>query len=223
MATNLIANGILSLQLLLPAFNEFADRAELGVRLPLDEKRVTKSYVSKNQIGPGAMAVFDGQHQFNWTSSTNSPWTGRFLYYDNSNSVARIDRSKLPELAKLKSVISTNEAREIAERCLKELGYDLKKVNAAPPIVHQWTYDPRQPGEDAVLLPAFGLRWLPEGATEPHWSQILLEMEVSGLSGKITRFEPRSGAAKASSIDLRKFTVATNRTELPPAAGRNTR
>lgn len=213
MATNLIANGIITLQLLLPAFNEFADRAELGLRLPLDEKRVTKSYISKNQLSPGAMAVFDGQHQINWNSSTNNPWTGRFLYYDNSNSVAKVERTKLPELAKLKSVIPTNGAREIAERCLKKLGYDLKKANAAPPIVYQWTYDPQQPGEDAVLLPAFGLRWLPEGTREPHWSQILLEMEVSGLTRRITRFEPQPGAAKASSIDLREFTFTTNRIE----------
>ena len=80
-------------------------------------------------------------------------------------------------------------------------------------MVRRWTYDPQEPGEEQLLLPGFGLRWFPKGKKKPHWSELLVEIEVSGLSKKITRFEALHGAADVVAIDLRQFT--TNRTEKP--------
>lgn len=213
MPTNLVAATVLSLQLVLPAFDQFADRAELGLRLPLVEKRLTKSHVGRSS--PSLMAIFDDRHQFNWNSSPTDTYKGSVGYYDNQNSVPRMERSKLPELAKQKSLLSTIEAKEIAEQGLKNLGYDLKKVKAGPPVVRQWTYDSQKPGEESVPLPAFGLRWFPKGKKNPHWSEVLVEMEVSGLTKKVTRFTASPAAVKAVAVDLRQF--MTNRTDKPRA------
>ena len=53
MDTNLI---LLSLQLVLPAFNNFAQKADLGIPLPLEQKQVTKTNTAK--YGSSVMAIF---------------------------------------------------------------------------------------------------------------------------------------------------------------------
>jgi hypothetical protein len=204
MPANLITNGLLSLQLLLPVFNQFAERAGLDIALPLNDSRVTKSYVSKNKNA--LMVVFDGHYQFNWDSVPEDVLKGRILYYDNSNSVARLEGPRLADLTGRKSLISSNEASEIAERCLKKLGYDLGKAKADPPRVVQWMY-----GEEKIPLPAYSVRWFPNGSKKPHWSELLVEVEVSGLTKRVTRIESLHGATSATVVDIRKF--MTNRTD----------
>jgi len=209
MATNAVAAIVLSAQLVLPAFNRFAERAVIDVRLPLEENRITKSHSGK--LSPSLMVIFDHHHQFNWNSHREAPYIGEINYYDNKSSVARLEGPQLRELTKQKSVISTNEAREVAELCLKNLGFDLKKVKAGPPHVIQWMFDPEKPGAEQVPLPAYAVRWFPKGIKEPHWSQQLVQIEVSGLTKKVTSFSSLHGAAAAVAIDLRHF--MTNRTE----------
>jgi len=209
MATNVIAVSALSLQLLLPAFNDFAQRAGLDMRLPLNEKRVTKSVAGKNQ--PSFMAVFDGHHQFNWHSEPDAIHRGRLSYYDNSNSISRLDGPKRRDLAGRVSLISTNEALAIALACLKNLGYDLAKLDATPPRVKQFTFLEEKRDAEPQPLPAFIIEWnkkIKDGE-EPHWSDLLIDVEVSGLTKKVTMLTSFRAAAPATGVDLRQF--GTNR------------
>jgi hypothetical protein len=214
MPTNALSASFLSLQLVLPAFNEFAARGGLDVELPLAERRVTKSHIGK--LSPSVMAVLDHRHQFNWNSRTNSIYEGHIHYYDNSNSVTRMERQRLRELVQYQSVISTNEARQIAERFLTSLGYNLTRLRVGPPRVGHYTYQ-ENPGDQPTPVPMFGVRWFPKGKEKPEWQDVLVEIEVSGLSKRIVRFTASPDAAKAVTIDLRRFKTPPS---VPPTPGK---
>jgi hypothetical protein len=210
MPTNIVAASILSLQIVLPAFNQFAEKAGLDIQLPLEEKRVTRSYVGKKSAS--LMATFDQRHQFNWFSVHGNTFQGRIYYEDLEASAPRRSDSQSRELTKRPSLISTNEAKELGDRCLKNLGFDFRKIKAGAPHVGQYTYQDK-PEDERALMPFFGIRWFPKGKKKPEWHDILVEMEVSGLTKKIVRFTPSPRADKAVAVDLRGF--MTNRTENP--------
>ncbi len=208
MDTNAIASAVLSLQLLMPAFNQFAQRAELDVSLPLEEARVTKTNASRTQ--PSFTAVFDHRHQFNWLSSIQDPHKGILSYYDLEQSRPFRQPGYTRELLAKRPLISTNEAKAIAERCLTNLSVNLKKMKARPPLVGQYVFQ-ENAGDPSSPLPVFGVRWFKKGSNKPEWYDRLVEIEISGLTKKITRFSASPQALDGYSIDLRQF--MTNRTE----------
>ena len=71
-------------------------------------------------------------------------------------------------------------------------------------------------GEKAsILLPAFDVRWIRAGVDKPEWYDLLLRVEVSGVTKRISQFSPTSETSAARAFDLRSF--ATN--SVPVAAG----
>ena len=162
MPSNTLAVAALTIKLVLPAFSDFAQKAELDLALPITEARITKSFVSKTQ--PMLMVIADGRHQFNWHSWVNDKslgmkanlMVGSIHYYDISNALSRLagKRAVLRALTEKQSLITTNEAREIALRFLEDARYDLRKAKLNPPRVIQATYqdDPSQPVVAAQLL-----------------------------------------------------------------------
>jgi len=207
--TNLVASGVLSLQLLLPAFNQFAERAALDMQLPLEERRITKSHVGK--FSSSLMATFDDRHHFVWHSTERDVYKGR-IYYTDRELNGSVGPSKFRQLTNQPALISTNEARAIAEQCLKNLGFDLKKIKAGEPRVGQFTYQ-EKPTDQPMPVPLFGVRWFPKRIRKPEWHDILVEVEVSGRMKKIVYFSASPGADDGVAIDLRQF--RTNRTEKP--------
>lgn len=220
MATNLISATVLSLELLLPVFNRFAERAGLDVSLPLNEIRVTKRHISSNPRPTGLMATFDGQHQFNWVSDGSAALKGRILYCDNKNSVSRLAGPKARDLTRRSSLISSNDARIIAERCLKNLGYDLSRIKAGPPRVVQYTFHEEQGELGSAILPAFLISWYPKNVETPHWSELLVEIEVSGLTKKVSMLTSFRAAEPATGVDLEKV-AAGAREPVPPKGTRD--
>lgn len=207
--TNLLTSGVLSVQLLLPAFNHFAERAGLEVELPLDEKRITKSHIGK--ASPSAMVTFDGRHQFNWHSIEKDARSGRIYYLDtqfNGSSGAAVFR----QVTNQQSKITINEARQIANGCLKNLGYDLTKINAGEPRVGQFTYK-ETPADEPMPIPLFGFRWFPSDITKPEWHDRLIEIQVSGITKKIVYFSASPASDKSVAVDLSQF--STNRAVKP--------
>jgi len=207
--TNLVVTGALSLRLLMPAFNHVAERAHLDVQLPLGEGRVTKFYIGKGS--PSLMATIDSHHQFNWHSTERDFYKGR-IYYRDTEFNGSIGPSGFRQLTNQVSIISTNEAKAIAERCLKDLGFDLKKIKASEPVVGQFTYQ-EKPGDIPMPVPLFGIRWFPKRVKNPEWHDRLVEIQVSGLTRKIVYLSASPAADTAVAIDLRQF--MTNRTEMP--------
>jgi len=216
MATNALAVAALTVRLVLPAFSDFAEKAELDLPLPITESRVTKSFVSKTQ--PTVMVVVDGRHQFNWRSWVEDKtigmaaqlYVGAINYYDNSNSITSLPDGSAPliSLSGKKSLITTNEAREIALSFLKRADYDLSKgrVRVDPPRVKPWRYTPNDPQQRPLPLPAFDVEFIRAGVKKPEWFDVLLDVEVSGLTKKkITRFTSSPELFEAVSVDLRKF------------------
>jgi len=180
MDTNVI---LLSLQLVLPAFNDFAEKAQLDVKLPLEMARATKSNVGKNNRG--VLMVFDQRYQFNWHSSTGS-W-GSINFYDRKFSTPWVDREKmLPWLVKQKSLIGTNEAILIASNCLHRLGFDRPEWVSLPPTITQFTFSPDLKTPH-LPLPLFSVRWFPR---TPHegLDAYAFEIQVSGLDRRIIGF-----------------------------------
>jgi hypothetical protein len=88
MPTNLLASTTLSLQLVLPAFNHFAERIGVDASLPFEESRVTKSSVNRKKTA--MMAVIDNRHQFNWDSLLDDNLKGRIYYYDLQESLPHL-------------------------------------------------------------------------------------------------------------------------------------
>lgn len=204
--TNLVASGVLSLQLLLPGFNHFAERAALDVQIPLEERRVTKSHVGK--LSSSLMATFDDRHQFNWHSTEHDVYKGR-IYYTDRELNGSIGGLRFRQLTNQPALITTNEARAIAEQALKNLGFDLKKIKAGEPRVGQFTYQ-EKPGDVPMPVPLFGVRWFPKRIKKPDWHDILVELEVSGRTKKVVYFSASPAADSAVAVDLRQF--MTNRT-----------
>jgi len=205
--TNLLANGVLSLQLLLPAFNDFAERVGLDVRVPLEDRRVTKSHIGKSSSS--LMVTFDDHHQFNWHSTERDLYKGRIYYLDTQLN-GSVGAARFRQLTNQPTLISTNGARVIAEEAMKSLGFDLKKINAGEPRVGQFTYQDK-PGDVPMPVPLFGIRWFPNGIKKPEWHDRLIEIQVSGLTKKIVYFSASPAADAAVTTDLRRFT--TNRKE----------
>ena len=180
MDTNIV---LLSLQLVLPAFNEFAQKAQLGLALPLELPRATKTNVGKNNRG--VLMVFDDRYQFNWHSMTGH-W-GSISFYDRKFSSPWIDRDKMiPWLVTQKSLIGTNEAVQIASNCLHRLGFDRTNWVVFPPVVTQYSFSP-----DAITpqqpLPLYSARWFPPNPPEGV-DGYAFEIQVSGLDRSITCF-----------------------------------
>lgn len=214
MVTNALATAALTVKLVLPAFSDFAEKAQLDIPLPITEAHITKSYLSKGQ--PGVMIIVDGRHQFNWHSWVNDKslgmkaqlLVGGINYYNNSNALSRLagKRAVLRALSEQQSLITTNEAREIALNFLKRAGYDLSKAKTkvGPPWVIQATYqdDPLDP---PVPLPGYVIRFIKKGVKKPEWHDSHMEIEVSGLTKKITRFTTSPFLFKAVSVDLAKL------------------
>jgi hypothetical protein len=212
MATNALAVAALTVKLVLPAFTDFAQKAEIDLPLQITETRITKSKLGK--FGPTVMVIVDGRHQFNWHSWENDKGLGMkadllmgsIHYYDNSNALSRLagKRAVLRALTEKQSLITTNEAREIALSFLAREGYDLRKAKLDPPRVIQATYqdDASQP---VVPLPGYIIRFIKKGVKKPEWHDSHMEIEVSGLTKKITRFSPSPFVYKAAAVDLRSF------------------
>ena len=60
---------------------------------------------------------------------------GRIYYRDTSNAVAGLEgESRFMPLTQKQSLITTNEARDIALEFLKRAGYDLRMAKVNPPI-----------------------------------------------------------------------------------------
>jgi hypothetical protein len=190
MDTNLI---LLSLQLVLPAFNNFAQKADLGIPLPLEQKQVTKTNTAK--YGSSVMAIFEGRYRFLWHTITNTPTNllGSINYEDHQASLARMDRPKMfPLLAAKKSLIDTNGALLIASNCMWRLGYYNTNWFRVPPIVKQyaWSENPDNSSIPLTPLPYFSVVWSPirpfgfiEGIEE-----YAFKLEVSGLDSRIVSF-----------------------------------
>ena len=214
MATNALAVAALTVKLVLPAFTDFAKKAEIDLPLPITETRITKSQLGK--FGPTVMVIVDGRHQFNWHSWENAKdlgmkaalHMGRIAYFDNSNALSRLmgKRTVLRELTEKQSLITTNEAREIALNFLTRAGYDLRKAKTKldPPRVMQATYqdDPSQP---VVPLPGYVIRFIKKGVKKAEWHDNHMEIEVSGLTKRITRFTASPQLFKAVSVDLTRL------------------
>lgn len=216
METNVV---FLSLQLLLPIFNEFAEKAELNVPLPLTEERVTKSRIGRS-YNSGTLLVFDNRYQFNWNCTITNYW-GRINSYTDKAVLASLtyegapDKEKLMALTKQKSLIDKNEALQIATRVLNRLGYSEKKQKLKPPSIAQHYYGVDEHG-NARDLPFFQATWYPKhppDGVESHAFRI----DVSGLTKKVTGF---SALWDDTYMDLRPLIkklprplpIATNRT-----------
>lgn len=197
--TNIVLTA--TMQLILAAFNQFAENADLDISLPIREPDITQVKIREREYGWCFMVVGD-RHRFNWTMIGDpSDMRGRISYDDRKYSTRHMDTEKfLPPLTNSPSLITTNEARQIAEKCLQRLGYDQLDQFHTPPIVHHYNYrksleDPPKP------VPFFGIRWLPKDTNE--FSVYVFEIEVSGLSKKVTRFSQLT--FEGTTIDLRQF------------------
>jgi hypothetical protein len=212
MPTNLVTGFVLSAQLVLPAFNQFAERAGLDVTLPLEEKRITKSYVGRKNNS--AMVTVDNRHHFVWHALENNTERGR-IYYQDLKWRGADRKLKLRQLVNQTALISTNDVRRIAEQCLTNLGVNFDKLEAGLPMVGQHTY--QHTPEDAVLpVPFFGVRWFPKGIDKPQWHDLLVEVEISGLNRKITYFNASPAAGAALTFDLHPFDGKKSRGAIAP-------
>jgi len=123
MATNTLAVTALTVRLVLPAFSDFAEKAELDLPLPITQARVTESFVSKSKTRPAVSITVDGRHYFHWSSWVDDKrfgmkadlMKGKISYVDQSNRLAAMPG----KLARKQSLITTNEAREIGLGFLK--------------------------------------------------------------------------------------------------------
>ena len=146
--------------------------------------------------------VVGERHRFNWTMiGAPSDMRGRIDYDDLKYSTIYMDRETfLPSLTNLSSTITTDEALQIAERCLHRLGYDQVKQYRLPPVVGQYTHqtsetDARKP------VPLFGVRWLPK--KKDAWEEFVFQIQVSGISKKVTSFNQLT--FEGNVVDLRQF------------------
>jgi len=56
-----------------------------------------------------------------------------------------------------------------------------------------------------VPLPGYVIRFIKKGVKKPEWHDSHMEIEVSGLTKKITRFTASPQLFKAVSVDLSKY------------------
>jgi hypothetical protein len=196
MDTNIV---LLSLQLVMPAFNDFAEKAQLDLKLPLEMTRATKTNVGKNNRG--VLMVFDDRYQFNWHSGTG--YWGSVNFMDKQLATPSLDRATmLPWLVTQKSLIGTNEAVIIASNCLHRLGYDRPEWVLFPPTVTQYTFSP-DPKTPQKPLPIFAIRWFPPHPPEGVESHAFM-IEVYGLDRRITMINQLF--VLEDSINLHRFT-----------------
>jgi hypothetical protein len=197
--TNLVFTT--TLQLILAAFNQFAERAELDIQLPIQQEDITQIKIRERPYGWCFMIVGD-RHRFNWTIIGNpGDMRGRINYDDLKYSTPRIDRQTfLPSLTNVPSLITTNEALKIAERCLHRLGYGEKKQYRLPPLIAQFTHQ-NGPQDVPKPVPLYGIRWLP--MEEDAWESYIFEIEVSGITKKVTRLGQLT--FEGNIVDLRQF------------------
>lgn len=185
--------ALLSLQLVLPAFNDFAERAKLDVPLPLVTQRATESHVSA--YSPAVMIKFDKRYRFVWDTITNTETKlfGRIRFEDQQQNIARMDRAKaFPALSAQTSLIDTNEAVLIASNCLVRLGYYNTNWFKTPPVVKQYAWsedlyeaDPKMPLKP---LPYFNVFWppiTPSGLDASFGDDFMFKIQISGLTKEV--------------------------------------
>jgi hypothetical protein len=185
MATNLIAEALLTVGLVLPAFNDFARKADLDLAVPLDERRVTWSKVFR--LSPGVIVRVDGRHHFNWVGE--SAYTGRVSEYMDLHFATPhlMEKQKEMEaLAAKPSKFGTNQALQIGEKLLQQLGWKKEAVGLGSPHVIQFAFVPT-PDAPPRPLPLFIITWPATNLPSYIEDRTGLEMEISGLTGKMTR------------------------------------
>jgi len=127
---------------------------------------------------------------------------GSISYSDKSNRLVSMPGN----LARKESLITTNEAREIGLGFLKRAGHDLSKagIEVGPPKVTQATYlsgpqGPRMP------MPGYRISFTKKGMEMRNRPPTLMEIEISGLTRKITAFSSSREVFEAVSVDLRNY------------------
>jgi hypothetical protein len=197
------------MQLVLAAANQFAERAELDVHLPITERDITQAKIRERANG-WCFLVVDDRHRFNWSFDGDpSAMRGRLEYDDLKYSTVYMDREEfLPSLTNTPSLITTNEALTIAQQCLERLSYQHNSEIRLPPVVAQYTH---QTSEEQIPnpVPLYGIRWL--SREDEAWAPFIFQIQVSGITKKVTSFNQLT--FKDAIIDLKQF--ATN---APPSS-----
>lgn len=205
MATNVLFGTVLSLKLLLPYFDHFADSAELDAKPPFTEARVAKLFSFTNS--PSVSVWLDGGHyRFFWLANITNHYMGRLSQFtDWKDSRASLDPEKdLEPLLKVPSLITEREALAIARRFLRRHGYDEDKLGVYPPEVRQIEFLNVDTGR-AGKLPFFAVRFLPRFAPGGIDESLRLgiKMEISGITKCVVNFN--QGFVRNEQIDLRTF------------------
>jgi hypothetical protein len=188
-----------AMHLIVAAANQFAERAELDVPTPIEARNIT-DWRGRTNINHGLTFTVAGRHKFYWQNTAEME--GKFVSYDDLKfSTIYMDREKfLPSLTNFSSAITTNEALQIAERCLHRLGYDGGKRHRVPPIVGQYTHQTSE-ADTRKPVPLYGIRWLP--AKDGDWGDYVFQIQVSGITKKITSFNQLT--FEDNTVDLRQF------------------
>lgn len=190
--TNLLEAAVFSVQLLLPAFSDFARKLELDVPLPLSEHRITRSSTNRQN---SMMLTFDKRHQFNFNCFSLSNLIGDISYTDRkfAKSVLQERRDALTDLASQASLIDEQGAFSVASNALHRIGYDFRALSKKKaPRTQQFVFTTNQ-GE-ARPLPFFFVSWHPreELIINPQFDWAV-EIQVSDLTKKITYFSQLEG------------------------------
>ena len=195
-ATNTPAFEEYGLNFMLSKANEVREKWMLDIPKPLTVQDVLFTLKATAYGVEGGIQTRD--YRFSWTFEHNSLtifqdhqyWPRSFRHHDDESA----------RLAKIKSLITAQEAEKVARDRLVQLGLDEKKLQLkSPPVVNQYKFEEI----DGLVypLPMFKVSWREDDAPKIEPGEIdyrPVELDISGITKNVaeyfnvSRYAPRN-------------------------------
>jgi hypothetical protein len=179
----LILAASLSVQQVLPKFEDFCNKAELEIDYPLTEQMLTKQVV--NEKYEQVLVRVQEKYVLKYLRGRVKSFTD--LRENIAVRLTRLDPHDMQGWSEQPCLIDEAEASEIAKRIFRRLGFDEKDFD--PVEVHRYRWQPSPADPDHVLwLPVFMVKWYEQGhprdqALPPH-----VQMDISGTTKKLAYY-----------------------------------
>lgn len=222
MPTNITAAAVLSIPLMLPVFQDIAQKSELDLGKPLKAYRITEQRFSSDSST--VHMNFGDRFMFSWFAPHKTPFFGHVTFGDGAHHPgSRYLRESLPDYVNRPSLLTTNQALGVAERALQRLGLASRMATMRPPESEQYYWG--DPAKEGKPLPFFKFTWYPQKTSDglppqESWDG-KITVHVSGLNKRISGMN--FGPCAWQQIDLTKYhphltnILARPTPEAPPA------
>jgi hypothetical protein len=198
----LILAASLSLEQVLPKFEDFCTKAELEIAHPLTEQMLTKQAV--NEKHDQVVVRVQDRYVLKYLLGRVKSFTD--LHENVAVRLTRLDPEDMKRWSEQPCLLDEATAGEIAKRIFERLGFDEKEFD--PPEVHhfRWQPSPADP-ENVLWLPVFMAKWYQKGESRDQALPPHVEMDISCATKKLVYY---LDATTKKRFSLRPAPAASN-------------